>query len=82
MTEIYYRQCVLKRGTKQQVSWIPERFARKGHHVKLRKREGSGCVRGYTEWVDGWKVVKVGARLSGSGIHEREHLHHRKRTDI
>jgi hypothetical protein len=75
----WMRQCTLKRATawhtSEQVSWIPEKFAKVGKVVKL-KEDG--------EWEDGWVVVHVGARKESHEVHAASHGHtkHRKRTDI
>lgn len=47
----HYRQCRLLKGDAVTTSWIPEKFAKKGKYLKLRKNN---------EWVDGWLVVEVG----------------------
>ena len=70
----YYRQCKLKSGTKETVTWLPEKFAQKGRGVSLKKDDGT--------WDDGWAVVEVGARGTADMIHDREWKHHRKVTDI
>ena len=56
----WMRQCNLEKpipgpggGTRHQVSWIPEEFAKKGKFLRLKE----GDV-----WEDGWKVTGVGAR--------------------
>lgn len=47
-----YKQCVLINGTLNTVSWIPEKFAKKGHMIKLKNGE---------QWVNGWIVESVGS---------------------
>lgn len=73
---MFYRQCTLKRGTTETVSWIPEKFAQKTRPVKLKQRDGS--------WSDGWVVVEVGARASEEQVRlmERDHTRTRKASDI
>lgn len=76
MAEKFYRQCVLRRGKTEQVSWIPEKFAQKTRPVKLKKDDGS--------WDDGWVVESVGSRASEDEVSlmERDHLRTRKHSDI
>jgi len=81
MSSAYHmRQCTLEKraeyGRRVTVSWIPERFAKKGRYVKLKSEDGG--------WTDGWKVTLVGARRSAREVHERarDHERHRKATDI
>jgi len=45
-----HRQCQLRRGNEHLTTWLPEKFAVKGHIVNL-KNEGN--------WIDGWEVVGV-----------------------
>lgn len=73
---MFYRQCTLKRGTTETVSWIPEKFAQKTRPVKLKQHDGS--------WSDGWVVVEVGARASEEQVRlmERDHTRTRKASDI
>jgi hypothetical protein len=70
----HYRQCTLRKGTKETVTWLPSKYAQKGRGVVLKKAVGT--------WDEGWVVVEVGARATADMIHDREHLHHRKVTDI
>jgi hypothetical protein len=76
MSDEFYRQCVLKRGTAQTTSWIPEKFAQKRRPVKLRQDDGS--------WEDGWVVASVGSRASAEQVqmYERSHTRTRKASDI
>jgi hypothetical protein len=78
MTETFYRQCVLVKGTSETTSWIPEKFAQKGRPVRLRLKTGKD------EWDDGWMVSSVGARASGEQVSmmERDHTRTRKASDI
>lgn len=46
------RQCSLTRGPARQVSWLPERFARSGATLRLKRADGT--------WEDGWVVEHVG----------------------
>ena len=43
-------QCVLRRGSSVQTSWLPRQFAKVGKTLRLKERG---------EWQDGWKVVEV-----------------------
>lgn len=72
----YHRQCVLKKGTKVQVSFLPEKYAKEGKFVKLR--DGN-------EWEDGWKVNMVSSlRVPTSEVVERsqDYKHQREASDI
>jgi hypothetical protein len=72
MSEIYYRQCTLKKGPTVQVAWIPEQFAKKGKYLRIGDDNG-------------WLVVEAGTRrISGQYLmeHEREYLNHRNVTDV
>lgn len=68
----YYRQCALVKGTTQQVAWLPEEFAVVGKYVILKED-------------DGWQVNHVSNHRQSEEYvqaHERDHMGHRKRTDI
>lgn len=45
-----YRQCVLRRGSIEQTSWISEKFAVIGKMIKFKIGDG---------WDDGWVVKSV-----------------------
>lgn len=47
-----YKQCMLRNGFTEQVSWIPSLFAKTGSVVRLRDKNG--------DWEDGWEVISVG----------------------
>lgn len=53
----YFRQCNLMREEgdlkSYLTSWIPEVYAQEGHFLELKNRDTG-------EWVNGWKVVRVG----------------------
>jgi len=49
-------------GTTTTTSWIPEKFAKMGKYLELRNSNG--------EWVNGWKVVSVGARQTKTNLDE------------
>ena len=76
---MFYRQCSLEKktpeGTLNQVSWIPEEFAKKGKFIKLKEGE---------EWQDGWKVINVGGRKEEKEVRERsrDHKNQREASDI
>jgi len=80
MSDKYWmRQCTLCRKTGEisveTTSWIPEEFANLGNCVMLR--DGN-------DWVDGWRIILVGARKEHTEVHERsrDHLRQRKASDI
>lgn len=76
---LFSRQCCLekeyKSGTINQVSWIPEQFAKIGKTLKLLNRD---------TWEDGWKVIAVGARQSKQERIDRalDYKRQRKASDI
>ena len=45
-----YKQCTLRRGTVQQVAWIPSKFAVVGKFLRVRDENG-------------WQVTEVGGEL-------------------
>lgn len=68
----YYRQCWLSKGDARQVSWIPEEFAKEGGIVRLLED-------------DGWRIDAVGESRRDDAFvrsHERDHMFHRRRTDV
>ena len=71
----YYVQCQLLRGSARQTAWIPEKFARLGHAVRLTEGTWS---------EDGWQVAGVGTRLTEDYVRERsrDHLHTRRASDV
>jgi hypothetical protein len=58
--EVYYRQCVLRKGNATTTSWIPEKFAEVGKVLKLKGDDES--------WDDDWVVHSVHARLPESQL--------------
>ena len=46
-------QCKLRRGTSITTSWLPQRYAVPGKHLRLRDEQGA--------WEDGWEVVETGS---------------------
>lgn len=68
---MFYRQCTLRLGSTEQVSWIPEEFAIKNKFLEVKGENG-------------WQVTHVGARKADTLVHahEREYLKHRSVTDI
>lgn len=94
----FYRQCVLKRkntitasgGYIQQSAWIPEKYAKKGRFLKLKRKENESLVAQdstegpHMDWKDGWQVVSVGHRASEKQVrmYERQHLKQRGESDI
>ena len=71
-----HTQCKLRRGPTETVSWIPTRYANVGAYVKLKGTDG--------EWTDGWEVVETGSTRPTEAItpRSRDHLSHRKATDV
>lgn len=66
-----HRQCMLTKGTKGQMLWIPEKFAIVGKYIKLKGD-------------DGWRVVKVYTKKPSREITKRQqdYLRQRKASDI
>ena len=63
-----YVQCALEKGDRLDVVWIPEKFARKGELLGLKK---DGL------WDEGWRVVRVYGKLPvESVLMHRESLFH------
>jgi hypothetical protein len=56
----HYRQCVLRKGNRSQVSWIPARFASIGQTLKLKREDGT--------WNNGWVVMSVSAAVEEDEI--------------
>ena len=56
---VKYVQCELKRnvgdGSEQTVSYIPQKFAKVGHVLRLKDDND--------EWVDGWVVESAGSEI-------------------
>lgn len=78
VTGLLYRQCWLcKDDNTWMVSWLPKRFAKVGHTLKLKGSDGV--------WVDGWVVFTVGTiDLTDSQVQmrSRDYLKTRKASDI
>ena len=53
-----YIQCMIKKKNDCIISWIPEKFAKKGNYLKLKNGD----------WDNGWVVYKV---FSGLKLDER-----------
>ena len=64
-------QCVLRKGDKHQISWIPEKYAKLGKFLKLKED-------------DGWEVIGVGSIMDSKKVQERtaDHKNQRKVSDI
>jgi len=72
-----YTQCVMhlpaEDGTRIHTAWIPAEFAKRGKTVSI-KIDGS--------WVNGYKVIEVGATKDPSQIYDRDHLIQRRQSDV
>ena len=76
MSDVFYRQCSLRRVDGHvDMSWIPEGFAKKGEYLRIRR---NGV------WENGWQVVEVYDRESEKALltHERDYLVQRAASDI
>ena len=71
-----HTQCRLSRGDRRLVTWLPSAFAKVGGYLKLRSRG--------EEWEDGWHVDAAHHTMASDFViaRERDHLNHRKVTDI
>lgn len=70
-----YNQCKLKRNNEEQVTWIPQKFAKVGKVVKLKEEDG---------WQDGWEVISVGQVMTEGYLSTLRDLYryHRDATDV
>ena len=74
MANVKYKQCTLKKGNTQKVSWIPSKYAKLNKILKLKR----GDV-----WTDGWEVISVSTNEVDEKILPDSHnmiKSHRKRT--
>jgi hypothetical protein len=76
MAETMMVQCDLSKlvengGVSVTTSWLPERFAKVGRYVKLKRDDDS--------WEDGWQVVSTGARMKESILRDRSQDYKRTR---
>ncbi len=73
----FYSQCKLRKGTSEQVAWIPLCFANVGEYVKIKDKV-SGA------WDDGWKVEFASQPLDAEIVekNERNYSKQRKASDI
>lgn len=74
---MFYQQVKLKKGSREQVSWVPDNFAKKGKVLKLKEGD---------TWENGWEVTWVFRDITLSHaevmIENVQHKHHREVTDI
>jgi hypothetical protein len=77
MKEEMYTQCRLKKGTKEQMSWIPGEFAVAGKVVKLKDADTGN-------WDDGWIVEAAYSSRTWEEVNlaSQTYKKHRKHTDI
>lgn len=54
-----YVQCILKKDTKLQTRWIPERYAVMGKYLKLQE---NGI------WENAWQVISIGVKVSKNSL--------------
>ena len=74
---IYHKQCVLKKHSTIEVSWIPEQYAHEGSYVKIRGKD--------KQWDDGWLVMTVSQfRMDEDTLADfsQDYKHQRKMSDI
>lgn len=65
----FYIQCQLKRGTTQQVSWLPEKYAIKGKFLELKEND---------KWENGWEVMSLGNKIDGEFLIKVLHMSHKR----
>jgi len=51
-----YLQCEISKNTKKTVTWLPDKYAKKGSFIKIKTEEG--------DWINGWKVTSVYSAIS------------------
>lgn len=70
-----HRQCRLRRGTTEQVSYIPARYAHVGRVLELRDEAGV--------WTGGWVVITAGPLRPSEWVRERgdDYRHQREGSD-
>lgn len=71
-----YRQCVLKKDNENYtVSWIPDKYAKRGKYLKLLENG---------KWDNGWKVMAVYDKATSSEVDRdsRKYLKQRAASDI
>jgi hypothetical protein len=66
-----YKQCTLQKGKENQVTWIPESFAKKGKYLELKNSQKN--------WENGWLIVAVGNTLDEQTLNERSQDYKRTR---
>ena len=71
-----YRQCVLRKGNSERVSWIPNCFANVGETLQLKSPEGI--------WDNGWKVISASPPMDAAIVEKnsRNYLKQRSASDI
>lgn len=76
MDNQFHRHCLLQRGSVKTTAWIPEQLAKKDKYVSLKYDDA--------EWVDGWKIMKIGTRLGTKYMleHSTDYKRTRKASDI
>jgi hypothetical protein len=59
-----YKQCKLRKGNKSRIAWLPDKFAKEGKVLRLKKD-------------DGWVVQEVWATDSEENVKARERDYNR-----
>lgn len=80
---MFFKQCLLRKGPKRMMSWLPALFAKVGKVLKLRNTIQSGCLVDHGAWDDGWIVMEVYGGEEERELEERsrDHLLTRKASD-
>jgi hypothetical protein len=77
--KVLYCQCKLTKGPFRTTSWIPQKYAKKGKYVKLKREDATGI----RKWDNGWLVVEVGSKMKEEEVMVRsqDYKHQRKASD-
>ena len=72
----HHVQCLLRKGTTHQMSWIPSKFAVLGKFLMLKQDNGS--------WSDNWEIVSRYTAIPSSQMYNLStaYKYHRQNTDI
>jgi len=61
-----YFQCKLRKGNIEKTAWIPEKFAKKGQYLKLKKDNGWEVIKVNRTKVDEKVVTKLARQFQGT----------------
>lgn len=68
---MFHIQCLLRKNSRLQTAWIPEKYARVGKFLTLKESPG-------------WEVIKKYSKMKSTEVKERsqDFKHQRKASDI